>query len=297
MNISQKGIDFVVRHEGFVSKAYRDVTGTVTIGCGLTNASRVAREMLGEIKLGQTITREQNDRVLEEAFRREYGPPVERALPGALQHQFDAGCSYSFNAGPAAMQDTWTELFRMGRLADAAKRLSETRVVSNGKVIQGLKNRRQAEARLLQYGDYGDGLTASYQKPKGHVPDRVLADYQAKLKALGYYTGDVDGWHGPKTTAAVLAFQRYHDSLVDDGVLGPATRAQIDRDLKARAEAKGSGLGAGATVVGMGMAAWWSEHWHWLALGAAAVVVVLAAVFIVRRREEVAHWWKNWRAK
>lgn len=297
MRISDKGLDFVVRHEGFVSKAYRDQGGVWTIGTGFTNASKIFREMYGRsITTGSTITREQNDRTLEEAFAREYGPPAERAMPGALPHQFDCGCSYSFNAGPAAVvEDEWTSLFRKGHLHAAAERLKRTRITARGKPSAGLENRRKAEARLLQYGDYGDGLTASHQTPKGRAPDPVLVGYQGKLKRLSYYAGDVDGWHGPKTTAAVLAFQKHHASLVDDGVLGPATRAQIDRDLKAKGEAKGVGVGTGATVVGLGAAAWFADHWHWLALGIVAVVAGVAAVFIVRRREEVAHWISNLR--
>jgi lysozyme len=42
MAISALGLDFVVRHEGFVSRAYRDPAGIWTIGTGFTNRSRVA---------------------------------------------------------------------------------------------------------------------------------------------------------------------------------------------------------------------------------------------------------------
>ena len=94
MTISSSGLHFVVRHEGFVSRAYRCPAGEWSIGSGFTNRSKVAVEMLGPIKPGKTIPRAQNDRVLAEAFAREYGPPVDRAMSGARQHERDAGYSF-----------------------------------------------------------------------------------------------------------------------------------------------------------------------------------------------------------
>mgnify|MGYP006202241551 CR=1 FL=1 len=103
MAISSRGLDFVVRHEGFVSKAYRDQGGVWTIGTGFTNRSATAARMLGPIGAGKTITRAQNDRVLLEAFALEYGPPVDRAMTGGRQHELDCGYSCCFNAGAAIM--------------------------------------------------------------------------------------------------------------------------------------------------------------------------------------------------
>jgi len=71
MAISSRGRDFVVRHEGFVSRAYRCPAGEWTIGTGFTNRSSVAVQLLGRIKPGKTITRAENDRVLAEAFARD----------------------------------------------------------------------------------------------------------------------------------------------------------------------------------------------------------------------------------
>lgn len=259
MPISPAGIDFVVRHEGFVSKAYRDVTGTWTIGTGFTNGSKTAVSMLGRIKAGKTITREQNDRVLQEAFAREYGPPVERAMPGARQYEWDAGYSYSFNCGPGGMADEWVDLWRSGFKYEAAERLKSSRVTSKGKWLKGLSNRRAAEARLLRTGDYGIGTPAHEPKP----------DYMAKLRDLGY--------------TSVIAFQKHHPNLKTDGILGPATRAQIDRDIAARKE-------GGGVAVGIGLAAYLAQYIPWIALAGAAVLV---AFFVLRRREELTHWIRN----
>ena len=49
---------------------------------------------------------------------------------------------------------------------------------------------------------------------------------QDKLKRWGYYTGAVDGIYGPKTKAAVVAFQK-KNKLVPDGIVGPKTLAAL----------------------------------------------------------------------
>jgi hypothetical protein len=53
---------------------------------------------------------------------------------------------------------------------------------------------------------------------------------QSALAALGYDPGPVDGVMGPRTRAAVMAFQR-SAGLVVDGVVGPATRGALARSL------------------------------------------------------------------
>jgi GH24 family phage-related lysozyme (muramidase) len=264
--ISSQGLDFVVRHEGFVSQAYRDPVGVWTVGTGFTNGSGVAVEMLGRIGPGRTVTRAQSDRVLSEAFAREYGPPVDQAMPGGKQHERDAGYSYCFNCGPAAMGDRWVGLWRTGAAAQAGERLAVSRVTAKGKRLRGLVNRRAAEARLLTTGQYGA------EAPARDAP----ADYRRKLRDLGY--------------DSVIAFQKHHPHLVDDGILGPATRAQIDRDAAARKE--GAGVGTGAAI-GVGLAAWLAANGHVLAIAAGLAIAALVAWFVLRRREEITHWIAN----
>lgn len=115
------------------------------------------------------------------------------------------------------------------------------------------------QVKLLTSGDYGSGAPAL--EPAG--------DYLLKLRDLGY--------------PSVIAFQKHHPNLIDDGILGPATRAQIDRDIAARRE----GIGV---ATGVGIAAFLA---HYGPLIAVAAIGLLIGAFALRRREEVLHWIKN----
>lgn len=267
--ISPKGIGFLVRHEGFVSKAYRDVGGVWTIGTGFTNRSAVAKRMIGKISAGKTITRAKNDKVLAAAIAEEYGPPVVEAMPDAKQHELDAGYSYCFNCGPGAMGDVWVGMWRGGDKDDATERLKKTRVTAGGNYVQGLANRREAEAKLLRTGDYGPGVGL----PPAQVPD---SEYWDKLNDLGY--------------TKIVDFQKNHPNLKNDDIMGPATRAQIDREVAARKEAKRGGV---PVAVGLGFAGWLAANGSTVAIVAIAIGLVGVGIFAIRRREEIAHWIKD----
>jgi peptidoglycan hydrolase-like protein with peptidoglycan-binding domain len=53
-----------------------------------------------------------------------------------------------------------------------------------------------------------------------------VAQLQARLNSLGFSVGSADGVFGPRTTAAVKAFQRAR-GLTADGVVGPATWSKL----------------------------------------------------------------------
>ena len=57
-------------------------------------------------------------------------------------------------------------------------------------------------------------------------------EVQTRLKKWGYYTGNVDGINGPKTIAAVKAFQKKY-GLTQDGIVGPLTAAKMGINLNA----------------------------------------------------------------
>ena len=49
-----------------------------------------------------------------------------------------------------------------------------------------------------------------YVGQRAEPPDQVIADVQAELKDMGYYTGEVDGLLGPLTREALTAYQGDH---------------------------------------------------------------------------------------
>lgn len=63
------------------------------------------------------------------------------------------------------------------------------------------------------------------------TPSRAtIASLQAGLQQLGYETGPIDGVMGPRTTAAIKAFQ-YAEHLTADGTLSGPTRAVLMRRI------------------------------------------------------------------
>jgi N-acetylmuramoyl-L-alanine amidase len=56
--------------------------------------------------------------------------------------------------------------------------------------------------------------------------DDGVSGCQARLRNLGYDPGPIDGIAGPRTEAAVRAFQRDY-SLTVDGICGPQTRGKL----------------------------------------------------------------------
>jgi N-acetylmuramoyl-L-alanine amidase len=59
-------------------------------------------------------------------------------------------------------------------------------------------------------------------------PIDTVSGYQGRLKNLGYDPGPVDGVAGPRTAAAVRAFQRDNPPLRVDGVCDPPTQTVLE---------------------------------------------------------------------
>lgn len=240
MRTSEQGKAFNRRFEGCVLRAYRCPAGKWTIGDGLTAASGVV-----DPGPGMEITQEQADRLLDEALRRNYEPAVNRAMPGAKQHEFDGGVSFHWNTGKIGSA-SWVPAWAAGNMAQMRERLARWNK-GGGKVLPGLVRRRAAEADLIEHGDYG--VPPSARSPRGAAPMALdlnraeIAAVRDGLKAIGYEPGD-----DPRgvTVQAVRRFQADHDLTVD-GVLGRATLSTLERRLNARTN---TATAAATTVVG-----------------------------------------------
>lgn len=235
MQTSAEGLAFLERHEGVVLKAYRDVVGIWTIGAGLTAASGVVKPVAG-----MTISEAEASRLLGEALRRNYEPAVARTMPGARQHEFDAGVSFHFNTG-AIGRASWVRKW-------IARDWPATRIAlllwnkGGGRVLPGLTRRREEEFALLKDATYGFHRPARVQPPAPTGWAKVVAPVtvvqmpaiRAGLAGLGYPVGDT---RDEIAAEAVRAFQRDH-GLTADGIIGRATASTLQRVLDARAKAK-----------------------------------------------------------
>jgi lysozyme len=235
MKTSDEGVRFITKHEGLVLRAYKDVVGVWTIGVGHT-----ARAGGIKPKAGMKITRDQAMKILRQDLQK-FEARVNKVGVFVSQHAFDGAVSFDFNTG-RIHNATWVKLYGREEMERASKSLMQW-VKAGGKTVKGLINRRKAEQHLIFWGRYGpvSDIHGSVTAPEGvgrDVPttgkpssvDKVVKEVQEILAKRGFDPGKIDGWWGPKTKAAVLAYQKTHPHLENDGILGPATISQLRRD-------------------------------------------------------------------
>lgn len=136
--MTQKGIDLIKKFEGCKLSAYRCPAGIWTIGYGHTNG----------VYQGQTITQYEADKMLEnDVVKFEMGV---RNLVGNLpDNKIDALTSFAFNLGLGALRDSTLCKKVKANPNDLTIRNEFMKWVNaGGKRLQGLVNRRQAEADL-----------------------------------------------------------------------------------------------------------------------------------------------------
>ncbi|WP_420337807.1 glycoside hydrolase family protein [Roseibium sp.] len=290
MQISEKGLAFLAGHEGYVSRAYIDPAGVVTIGYGFTMRGRVFaawwRTRHGrKLRLGDTINRRDADHIMTRMLDDEYEIPVERTFDTLPQHQFDACVSVVYNLGARALTWKWAKALKRGDVKEAAGLLRRTGTTAGGHRLNGLVRRRKEEADLLEHGVY-TGVLEGRQRLARPVPpkepDPVVREAQEALTRFGFDPGVIDGWMGQRTKAAVLAYQRQHPDLVNDGIIGPATLAQLRKDALV---VKDSRIG-GALVTAVTGGGLFGVPWTWI-LGSAFGLGLILIVYLIWRYGDV----------
>jgi|GEM_PF-261089 len=258
-------------HEGKVLRWYRDPTGTGTMGFGFTWASRIFREWFlktrgRKMQPGDTITEEEALYLLKLIIETEYLPPVLKAIDAAKasvsKHAVSASTDMTYNCGPGALKWSWFAKLLAGNVAEAARRYSVTAQTSKGRKLPGLVRRRKEGALILEHNIWPSWVKApktmaTSEDVKAALPDwRLLPeDHEqglAWLKQLGYFDGLIPTGDTDAVKAAVLAFQKEHPQLTNDGILGRATLDQLQRviDLKKKAATTGASGGASTAAGG-----------------------------------------------
>ncbi len=240
--VSDRGLAFTGLREGDVLLAYRDSGGVLTIGKGHTSMAGAPK-----VTPGMVITQERSDGI----FRRDAVKYSKRAAARmqagghpCQQHEHDGGFDFDYNTG-RVHNATWVKLWRGGDMPGAKASLRLWNKVG-GRVVRGLVNRRNAEVGLIFDGDYGDARPRSVSRGETEV-----REYQKQLATLGYYAGKIDGIAGDRTRDAVEAFQ-VKQKMLDDGVVGSATRAALNRAVEKKQATKATAGGGAATGVGAG---------------------------------------------
>lgn len=222
MQTSEKGIEALALEEGDVLRAYRCPAGRLTIGMGLTAASGVIKPTPGMV-----ITAQQSRDLTRKALQRNYEPRVTTFMPGAKQHEFDAGVLFDWNTGGIA-KATWVPLW--ARKASVSAIAAKYRLWNKGggKVLPGLVKRRERELRILFEASYP--VVQEPSRPSVSVARWVLPmDFAEKLAAmlafekLGYKVGTNPG---AIPAAEIRRFQSDH-GLTIDGKIGRATLPEL----------------------------------------------------------------------
>jgi peptidoglycan hydrolase-like protein with peptidoglycan-binding domain len=80
-------------------------------------------------------------------------------------------------------------------------------------------------------GEDPQAATATASPTTMPAASKHIKQVQQELKQLGYYKGAIDGIYGPRTTAAVVAFQKDW-GLAADGKLGPKTDEALAKAMQ-----------------------------------------------------------------
>lgn len=157
--ISEKGLEFIARYEGYRRFPYNDAANNATIGYGhLLHAGPVTfRDRLGRgvglSQKGALSLLRQDASIAEKGVQRLVTRPLG-------QGQFDALCSFAFNCGVAGFKrSTLLRLVNQqlgGSGAPTIRKAFEMWRYAGGKELAGLRRRRDAEADLYLYGRYED---------------------------------------------------------------------------------------------------------------------------------------------
>lgn len=153
--IDSTGLAHIKQWEGLRTTAYKDVAGIWTIGYGHTAAAGKPAP-----KQGLKVTEKQAEEILAQDLN-QYEKAVDAGVNVTLSdNQFSALVSFTYNVGIGAFRkSTLLKKLNKGDY-DAVPTEMMKWVNAGGKRVQGLVNRRAAEAGLWVKGNY---VSSGYQ--------------------------------------------------------------------------------------------------------------------------------------
>ncbi len=184
MDISKNGLAELASYEALILSPYLDSGGCKTIGIGATKSEIKDLQLWSWDKI---LTVEEALSIYKVGIKKYVGA-VNKGITmlSIKQHQFDALVSLCFNIGEAGfLGSTALRYINAGRSdKDVIKAIKKWNM-DNGKVVQGLINRRQKECDLFVNGVYASGGMVDLVpvNPVTHFP---VYKYGKKIKLLDY---------------------------------------------------------------------------------------------------------------
>jgi GH24 family phage-related lysozyme (muramidase) len=151
--LSDLGVDFIARFEGFRGALYNDPAGHCTIGCGhLVHRGGCDGSELAEFRGG--ISRQRAAQLLRVDAGVAVAAVRDNVARPLTPQQFDALVSFTFNVGAAAFRrSTLLQRLNAGAYEAVPEELRRW-VTAGGRTLPGLVARRAAEAKLFTSGRY-----------------------------------------------------------------------------------------------------------------------------------------------
>lgn len=143
MNVSNKGIEFLIKEEGGIKlKTYKCQAGVLTIGVGHTGK---------DVKEEMEITKEKAIELLKSDLRR-FEEAVNKSIKITLkQHEFDALISLAFNIGASAFtKSTLVKKINTGADITNIEEAWKSWRMGGGKVLPILVRRREREIKMYK---------------------------------------------------------------------------------------------------------------------------------------------------
>ncbi len=153
MTTSEKGVDFIKKHEAFRSELYNDPVGHCTIGYGhLVHRGNCNGSESEEFKKG--ISEARATELLKAHLVNIENVIHENVKVDLNQHQLDALVSFTYNVGTGAFKgSTLLKRLNAGKYGDVPAQLNRW-VFASGKRLKGLEKRREAEGKMWSKGEY-----------------------------------------------------------------------------------------------------------------------------------------------